>query len=95
MLVVPFRAARRALLLFGRNGFGIVRWIENWTESWIELWIEQYDFDSGKALPYGVARFLGIEVGQAAIAKEHLPEATLQVDQSSSTGLFETADRGT
>jgi len=41
--------------------------------------------------------FLGVEVGEAAIEKEHLPEAGLQMDQGfgSSGGLFEAADRRT
>ena len=57
------------------------------------LWIEQHDFDSGEALAHGVAQFLGVEVGQAAVEKEHLPEAALQMDQGfgSSRGLFEAA----
>ena len=61
------------------------------------LWIEQHHFDSRIALPHGLAQFLGVEVGQPAIEKKHLPEATFQVDQrfGPSCGLFETASRGT
>jgi hypothetical protein len=71
-------------LFLGRTGFGIA------------FRIEQYDFDSRKALPNGVAQLLGVQVRQTAIEKEHLPETALQMDQSfgSPTNLFETAGGG-
>jgi hypothetical protein len=47
----------------------------------------------GKRWMDSVAEFLGVEVGQAAIEKEHLPKAALQMDQGlgSSGGLLKTA----
>src|SRR5882724_6412811 len=60
----------------------------------VALWIKQHHFDSRKSLPHGVAKFLGIEVRQMSIEKQHLPKATFQMGQRvrSSTSLLKTAD---
>ena len=56
--------------------------------------IEQHDFDSRKAPLDGLAQFLGIKVGQAAIEKEYLPRAALQLHEGfgASAGLCHAAD---
>src|SRR5208337_2985705 len=59
--------------------------------------VEQHNLDSRKTLADSLAQLLGVEVGQAAIEKQHLPEAALQVDHGfrPSAGLLEAAGRGT
>jgi len=70
-----------------------VPWLFNRAWFSIAVRVEQHNFDSRKPLPHDLAQFLGIEVGQAAIEKDYLPETALQMDQGfgSSAGLFEVA----
>jgi hypothetical protein len=63
----------------------------------IEVMVEHHDFDPGKALANGLAEFLGVEVGEAAVEKEYLPGSALQPDESLGTAhsLLAAANRRT